>query len=53
MKIFNLILFALILNSCQNQEEKGPSINDYDWFVGTWYAHGLDFFEEWKFKKLN
>jgi hypothetical protein len=35
--------------SCGSQPSKDKvDINDYRWMLGTWLAHGLEFYEKWE-----
>lgn len=46
----------LLLVQCQEKKktptppkaEPATSINDYNWMLGTWLAHGLEFYEHWE-----
>lgn len=54
---YGLILLAIVLTSCGERKDDAGSekranqathIDDYSWMLGTWLAHGLEFFEIWE-----
>jgi len=58
LKKYNISLLLILLlgvscgSNSSSQEGKKPKrathIDDYSWMLGTWLAHGLEFFEVWE-----